>query len=247
MRAWINCSEPTFAVSHRRFFERFAPLGVRAETLWTCYAAAETTFAISQSSAAFPARVERLERERFLAGGEAVATTDPATPAIELLSGGRLLVGTSVRIVDEAGNDLPERRVGEIAIRSGSLFSGYMRDPESTAKALRDGWYLSGDLGFVADGHLFITGRKKDLIIAGATTPQDIERIVSDVEGIYPGRVVALGVDDPALGTQRLVVGRGRGRRARRLAELAGAARPRSARTSTAPSTSSACCRTCRS
>ena len=208
MRAWINCSEPTFAVSHRRFFERFAPLGVRAETLWTCYAAAETTFAISQSSAAFPARVERLERERFLAGGEAVATTDPATPAIELLSGGRLLAGTSVRIVDDAGNDLPERRVGEIAIRSGSLFSGYMKDPESTAKALRDGWYLSGDLGFVADGHLFITGRKKDLIIIAGRNyyPQDIERIVSDVEGIYPGRVVALGVDDPALGTQRLVV-----------------------------------------
>jgi fatty-acyl-CoA synthase len=208
MRAWINCSEPTFAQSHRRFFERFAALGVRADTLWTCYAAAETTFAISQSSTAFPARVERLERERFLAGGEAVPTADPATPAIELLSGGRLLPGTTVRIVDEAGTDLPERRVGEIAIRSGSLFSGYMKDPESTAKALRDGWYLSGDLGFVADGHLFITGRKKDLIIIAGRNyyPQDIERIVSEVEGIYAGRVVALGVDDPSLGTQRLVV-----------------------------------------
>jgi len=208
MRAWINCSEPTFAVSHRRFFERFAALGVRPETLWTCYAAAETTFAISQSSAEFPARVERLERERFLAHGEAVVATDAATPAIELLSGGRLLAGTTVRIVDDAGNDLPERRVGEIAIRSGSLFSGYMKDPESTAKALRDGWYLSGDLGFVADGHLFITGRKKDLIIIAGRNyyPQDIERIVSDVRGIYPGRVVALGADDPALGTQRLVV-----------------------------------------
>jgi acyl-CoA synthetase (AMP-forming)/AMP-acid ligase II len=208
MRAWINCSEPTFAQSHRRFLERFAPLGVRAETLWTCYAAAETTFAISQSTAAFPARVERLDRERFLAGGEAVPTGDAATPAMELLSGGRLLAGTSVRIVDEAGNELGERRVGEIAIRSGSLFSGYLKDPESTARALRDGWYLSGDLGFIADGHLFITGRKKDLIIIAGRNyyPQDIERIVSDVEGIYTGRVVALGVDDPALGTQRLVV-----------------------------------------
>jgi acyl-CoA synthetase (AMP-forming)/AMP-acid ligase II len=208
MRAWINCSEPTFAQSHRRFLERFAPLGVRAETLWTCYAAAETTFAISQSSAAFPARVERLERERFLAGGEANPTTDAGTPAIELLSGGRLLPGTTVLIVDDAGNELGERRVGEIAIRSGSLFSGYMKDPESTARALQGGWYLSGDLGFVADGHLFITGRKKDLIIIAGRNyyPQDIERIVSDVPGIYPGRVVALGVDDPALGTQRLAV-----------------------------------------
>jgi acyl-CoA synthetase (AMP-forming)/AMP-acid ligase II len=111
-------------------------------------------------------------------------------------------------IVDDAGNELGERRVGEIAIRSGSLFSGYMKDPESTARALQGGWYLSGDLGFIADGHLFITGRKKDLIIIAGRNyyPQDIERIVSDVPGIYPGRVVALGVDDPALGTQRLAV-----------------------------------------
>src|SRR6185369_17475029 len=109
------------------------------------------------------------------------------------LSGGRLLPGTTVLIVDDAGNELGERRGGEIAIRSGSLFSGYMKDPESTARALQGGWYLSGDLGFVADGHLFITGRKKDLIIIAGRNyyPQDIERIVSDVPGIYPGRVVA--------------------------------------------------------
>src|SRR5262249_7395675 len=178
------------------------------ETLWTCYAAAETTFAISQSSAALPARVEQLEREAFLARGEALPTSDPATPALEVMSGGGLLSNTAVRILDDAGNELPERRVGEIAIRSTSLFSGYFRDPESTANALRDGWYWSGDMGYRADGHLFITGRKKDLIIIAGRNyyPQDIERIVSDVTGIHPGRVVALGVDDPALGTQRLVV-----------------------------------------
>ena len=124
------------------------------------------------------------------------------------MSGGILLAGTEVRIVDDGRHELPERRVGEIAIRCDSLFSGYFRDPESTAKVLSDGWYYSGDLGFVADGHLFITGRKKDLlIIAGKNYyPQDIERIVSAVPGIYPGRVVALGWDDPAIGTQRLIV-----------------------------------------
>jgi acyl-CoA synthetase (AMP-forming)/AMP-acid ligase II len=74
MRAWINCSEPTFAQSHRRFLERFAPLGVRAETLWTCYAAAETTFAISQSSAAISG-ARRAPRARALPrGGEANPT-----------------------------------------------------------------------------------------------------------------------------------------------------------------------------
>ena len=113
-----------------------------------------------------------------------------------------------MRIVGDSGDDLAERQVGEIAVRCGSMFSGYFRDPETTAHALRDGWYYTGDLGYLADEHLFITGRKKDLlIIAGKNYyPQDIEHVVSSVDGIYPGRVVALGVDDEAIGTQRLVV-----------------------------------------
>jgi acyl-CoA synthetase (AMP-forming)/AMP-acid ligase II len=208
MRGWINCSEPTVAQSHRRFLQRYEPLGARPETLWTCYAMAETTFAVSQSSERTPPKVERVDREAFLTRREAVPAADDKTPALETMSGGTLVPGTEARIVDEAGDDLPERRVGEIAIRCGSLFSGYFRDEESTRRALRDGWHFSGDLGYLADGHLFITGRKKDLIIIAGKNyyPQDIERIVSEVSGVYPGRVVALGQDDPSLGTQRLIV-----------------------------------------
>jgi fatty-acyl-CoA synthase len=208
MRAWINCAEPTIAQSHRRFLERFEPMGVKPESLWTCYAMAETVFAASQSSDTAPARVERLEREAFQTRGAAIPVGPDGAPSVEVMSGGALLPGTQVRIVDERRQDLGDRRVGEIAIHCDSLFAGYFRDPETTARSLADGWYYSGDLGYLADGHLFITGRKKDLlIIAGKNYyPQDIERIVSSVPGVYPGRVVALGLDDPAIGTQRLIV-----------------------------------------
>jgi acyl-CoA synthetase (AMP-forming)/AMP-acid ligase II len=207
MRGWINCAEPTIASSHRRFLERFEPLGVRPETLWTCYAMAETVFAVSQSSNEIPPRVERLDRERFQAAKLAVPADD-GVPFVEAMSAGVLLEGTEVRIVDGSRSDLPERSVGEIAIRCSSLFTGYFRDPRTTAQSLDSGWYYSGDLGFMAEGHLFVTGRSKDLlIIAGKNYyPQDIERVVSGVPGVYPGRVVALGVDDPSIGTQRLVV-----------------------------------------
>jgi len=208
MRAWINCAEPTIAQSHRRFLERFEPLGVTRESLWTCYAMAETVFAVSQSAQAAPPRVERLDREAFQARGAALPVEGDGVPAVEVMSGGPLLAGTEVRIVDDRRQELDERQVGEIAIHCDSLFSGYFRDRETTAKSLADGWYYSGDLGYVADGHVFITGRKKDLlIIAGKNYyPQDIERVVSAVPGIYPGRVVALGLDDPTIGTQRLIV-----------------------------------------
>lgn len=208
MRAWINCAEPTMAVSHRRFIERYESLGVKPDSLWTCYAMAETVFAISQSSDVAPARVERIDREQFQSNGVAIAVVSAEVPSVEVLSAGTLLEGTEVRIVDEGRTDREERQVGEIAIRCESLFSGYFKDPETTAQSLHDGWYFSGDLGFMADGHLFITGRKKDLlIIAGKNYyPQDIERIVSAIPGIHPGRVVALGWDDASIGTQRLIV-----------------------------------------
>ena len=208
MRGWINCSEPTINESHRRFFDRFESMGVRRETLLTCYAAAETTFAVSQSTEARPPRIERVARDAFQTKGEALPVSDPDIPALEMLSGGTALPDTEIRILDDAGRALPDRRVGEITIRSGSLFSGYFKDPAATAAVLRDGWYASGDLGYLAEGHVFITGRKKDLLILGGRNfyPQDIERIVSGVPGIYPGRVVALGLDDPAIGTQRLIV-----------------------------------------
>jgi acyl-CoA synthetase (AMP-forming)/AMP-acid ligase II len=207
MRGWINCAEPTIASSHRRFLERFQPLGVRPETLWTCYAMAETVFAVSQSSSEVPPRVERLDRDSFQATKTAALTVGDV-PFVEAMSAGVLLEGTEVRIVDESRRDLPERSIGEIAIRCGSLFTGYFHDPDTTARSLGHGWYYSGDLGYMADGHLFVTGRAKDLlIIAGKNYyPQDIERVVSGVPGVYPGRVVALGLDDPSIGTQRLIV-----------------------------------------
>jgi acyl-CoA synthetase (AMP-forming)/AMP-acid ligase II len=207
MRGWINCAEPTIASSHRRFLERFQPLGVRPETLWTCYAMAETVFAVSQSSSEVPPRVERLDRERFQTTKTAAPVVGDA-PCVEAMSAGVLLEGTEVRIVDDSRRDLPERSIGEIGIRCGSLFTGYFHDPDTTARSLDQGWYYSGDLGYMAEGHLFVTGRSKDLlIIAGKNYyPQDIERVVSAVPGIYPGRVVALGLDDPSIGTQRLIV-----------------------------------------
>jgi acyl-CoA synthetase (AMP-forming)/AMP-acid ligase II len=208
MRGWINCSEPTIAESHRRFHSRFAPYGVREETLLTCYAMAETTFAVTQSTPRQPARVERVDRDLFLGRKLARPCATPETPAMEVLSAGPLLPGAEARIVDADGAPLGERRVGEIALRCNSLFSGYFREPEATAAALRDGWHHSGDLGYLADGHLYVTGRKKDVIIVAGKNlyPQDIERAVSAVPGVYPGRCVALGLDDAGIGTQRLIV-----------------------------------------
>ena len=116
--------------------------------------------------------------------------------------------GTELRIVDDRGHALPERAVGEVRIRSAYMFSGYYRQPELTAQAICDGWFCSGDLGYLADGQLYITGRKTDLIIVGGRNihPEDLEQVADKVPGLRPGRSVAFGVPDALLGSERIVI-----------------------------------------
>jgi acyl-CoA synthetase (AMP-forming)/AMP-acid ligase II len=208
MRAFINCAEPISSASHQSFYDRFRGNGVRQEILCTCYAMAENTFAVSQGGINEPVKVEildanalRNEKEALLAG--------PATVARQTtVSSGRLIPNNHVRIVDDQGKRLPERRLGEIVIQSDSMLREYYNRPDLTAQAIKDGWYYTGDLGYLADGELFVLGRIKDLIIVAGKNiyPQDIEEIVSGIEGVYPGRVVAFGMYNEKIGTEDVVI-----------------------------------------
>jgi acyl-CoA synthetase (AMP-forming)/AMP-acid ligase II len=125
-----------------------------------------------------------------------------------MLAAGRPIEGTLVRVVDPQGRDLPERHVGELALQSNCMLTGYYRRPDLTEQAFLDGWYLTGDLGYMADGEVYITGRKKDLIIVGGKNvyPQDLERLAGEVPGVHPGRVVAFGVFNEQAGTEDVVI-----------------------------------------
>ncbi len=87
--------------------------------------------------------------------------------------------------MDEHDARLPDRRVGEIALRSDCMLSGYYRRPDLTAQSIRAGWYYTGDMGYLADGQLYVTGRKKDMIIVGGKNiyPQDLEAIANTHAG----------------------------------------------------------------
>jgi fatty-acyl-CoA synthase len=206
-RAVINCSEPMHWRSHQLFLERFQPFGLRPQALATCYAMAENVFAVTQGGIDAPVRLDVIDQAAFLAHGEARPCL-PGMLEMKLLSAGAPIPGTQVRVLDDQHQDLPERRLGEIAIRSDYLLNGYYNRPDLTARAFVDGWYLTGDLGYLAEGELYITGRKKDLIIVGGKNiyPQDLERLAGEVDGIHPGRVVAFGVFNEQIGTEEVVL-----------------------------------------
>jgi fatty-acyl-CoA synthase len=214
LRVLINCSEPVRAQSMDEFFSAFASCGLQTNVLQSSYAMAETVFAVTHSEISCSAGPRRIwvDTERFRNDHHTAPIAQPADSDREdatcFVSSGKCLPGSEVRIVSSTGEELPEGAVGEICIRSDSLFDGYYNRPDLTAKALRDGSYRSGDLGFCREGELYVVGRKNDLIIiAGKNVyPQDVEEIACNHPAIHDGRAVAFGLFNPDLGTEEIVV-----------------------------------------
>jgi acyl-CoA synthetase (AMP-forming)/AMP-acid ligase II len=206
LRMVINCSEPIRHNSHIKFYEKYRKIGLRKNALSSSYAMAETTFAVTQNPPDSEIKEVLVDRDE-LAKGFVKIITDESKARI-CVSSGKVIEGCSVKIVDDKRNELPEYRVGEIAIRSVSMFDGYRNYPEKTAEVLIDDWYYSGDYGFMFDGDLFVIGRKKDIIIVAGKNiyPEDIEDMVSQIKGVIPGRTIAFGEENENLGTEVISV-----------------------------------------
>jgi fatty-acyl-CoA synthase len=206
-RAVINCSEPMVASSHRSFAARFASNGLKEEALTTCYAMAENVFAMTQGPLDGSLNIDTVASEGLERHGVAEPARDGAMRVSEVVSAGPPLRNCAIKVVDDDRRDVGERQIGELIIQSDCLLSSYYHRPDATRAALRDGWLYTGDLGYIADGEVYITGRKKDLMIIGGKNiyPQDIEHLIDRVPGVYPGRAVVFGIPDHKLGTEQAV------------------------------------------
>ncbi len=195
-------AEPISVETLKRFEETFAPSGLRPGVVRPCYGLAEATLAVSFHPQGEPFRSERLDPSIY----ERDRRASPAPEGLEVVSCGRPLPGHELRVVGEGGQPLPERAVGEIALRGPSIMKGYFRNPEATAAVLEDGWLRTGDLGYLASGELYVTGRLKDVVIVRGRNhdPQRIEWLAERVEGVRKGCVVAFSA--PGAESERLVV-----------------------------------------
>jgi fatty-acyl-CoA synthase len=206
LRCAMIGAEPISAALLRRFAAAFAPCGFRSEAFFPVYGLAEATVALTFPEPLRPACVAVIDRAELARTGAAVPARDGA--ALEVVGTGRPLPGVAIRITDAAGVDLPDGRAGHILARSPSLMVRYHGEPEATAEALQEGWLHTGDLGFVEDGVLFVTGRAKEVLIRGGHNllPGPIEEVVGAVEGVRAGCVAAVGIRAEALETERILV-----------------------------------------
>jgi acyl-CoA synthetase (AMP-forming)/AMP-acid ligase II len=207
LRAVINCSEPVRWESHIAFYERFKDHGLKFEALQTSYAMAENVFGVTQSQLGRMPVVDEIDREAFMVERIAKSPLEGRS-SMKMMSSGKPLENVKVKAIDENGQEVSDRVIGELALQSDCMLTGYFNRPDLTEKALRNGWYLTGDYGYISNGEVFVSGRKKDMIIVGGKNiyPQDLESLTYEVPGVHAGRSVAFGLFDEMQGTEDVVV-----------------------------------------
>ncbi len=187
-------AEPIRARTLQAFADKFAAAGFDSKAFLPSYGMAEATLAITFHQLGTEMNVDRVDAGAMKKGIAEPASDDSAV--LELVSCGEGFPEHEVHVVDEEGKLLPERRVGQVVTRGPSVTPGYFQNETATAEAYRAGWLQTGDLGYFADGNLYICGRIKDLIIIRGANhyPQDIEWAVADIEGVRRGNVFAFSV-----------------------------------------------------
>ncbi|MFN7397833.1 MAG: fatty acyl-AMP ligase [Sandaracinobacter sp.] len=184
------------------FVDAFASAGFRAEAFTPSYGLAEATLAVSVAPVGQGIVCDLVDEKRLAGEGFADSPSDTSKPVRyrAIVDCGVALPGLTIEIRDGAGKALADRQIGRVLVKGLGLMQGYFRDPEATAACLSpDGWLDTGDMGYLVDGHIFIVGRAKDMIILNGKNhwPQDIEWAIEQLEGFKAGDIAAFSITTP--------------------------------------------------
>jgi len=207
-RAACNGAEPVSPATVDNFCRKFGACGFRREAFMPVYGLAECSVGLTFPPLGRGPLIDRIARKPFMMSGRAIPAGEDDDKALQFVACGRPLPGHEIRILDAAGRELPERYEGMLQFRGPSATSGYYRNAGDTQKLIQGDWLDSGDMAYTAGGDVFITGRKKDIIIRAGRNiyPQEIEAAVGALPGIRKGNVVAFGSVDLTAGEEKLVV-----------------------------------------
>jgi fatty-acyl-CoA synthase len=209
MKAFGCGAEPINPATMRAFVDKFSACGLKSEALLPCYGMAEATLAISFGHLHEQFSTDHVDRNALLKERRASPIEPNALcpeETFEVVCCGRVIPRHEAAIFDDQGTRLGERQVGEIWMRGPSMARGYYRDAKNTEKTFGDDWLRTGDLGYLVNGSIYVTGRKKDLIIVNGRNydPQHIEWLADELPSVRNGSTIAFSVPGPA--TEGLVV-----------------------------------------
>jgi fatty-acyl-CoA synthase len=186
-------AEPISAEQLNQFGECFSKAHFDSKAFMPCYGLAENALAVSFGEEAIGTQINEVDRDILENQGRAVAPTKGTRAVSTFVNCGKALPGHLIEIRNEVGMPLPEQEIGHIYISGPSLMSGYFQDLASQRDIKSTGWMDTGDLGYLLNGYLYVTGRIKDLIIIRGRNiwPQDIEYIAEQEPEIHSGDAIA--------------------------------------------------------
>ncbi|MEW1612488.1 MULTISPECIES: non-ribosomal peptide synthetase/type I polyketide synthase [unclassified Streptomyces] len=206
VRLMLVGAEPIAPTVWRAFADKTRPAGLDPSAAQPVYGLAEATLAVTfppPGEVAGPLVLDRASLSR----GVAVDAV-PGEEAVEFMDVGSAVAGCAVRIVDDGGAELGDRRVGHIMVSGPQLARGYHGLAGVSADTFADGWLRTGDLGFLRSGRLCVTGRHKDVLFLNGRTfhAPDMEEVAAATPGLPPGAPAVIGSTDPVSGGERVVV-----------------------------------------
>lgn len=208
MKFFMNAGEQVTLPVIREFLELVAPFGVSPQAMQPAFGMAEVCTCMTyQNQFDYESGVHRIVKSSL--GSQLKQASGNEAEAIEFIDLGRPVPGVQIRITDQDNQLVAEGVVGRLQIKGGVVTPGYLNNEAANAEAfVGDGWFNSGDLGFIRDGRLVLTGREKELIIINGANfyCYEIEDVVNQIAGVEPTYVAASSFNDPARGTEGLAI-----------------------------------------
>ena len=206
-RLAYNGAEPVSPDTLERFATRFARYGFKRSAMTPVYGLAESSVGLAFPPLGRGPLIDLVDRDALSRSGIARPAAADAHGR-RIVACGLALPGHTIRIVDGGGQEQPERTLGRVQFQGPSATQGYFRNPEANASLFDGAWLNTGDLGYLAAGELYLTGREKDIIIRGGHNlyPQELEEAVSRLPGVRRGGVAVFPAADAQTGSERLVV-----------------------------------------
>ncbi|NTU60694.1 MAG: fatty acyl-AMP ligase, partial [Deltaproteobacteria bacterium] len=207
VRVALCGAEPIYPSTIEGFSSRYAAYGLRPDAFFPAYGLAENSLAVSFSDLGAPPHVEYVDARALEEQGQAKRVA-PGDGARAVVSCGKPIPTVEVAIEGDDGKPLGEGLRGEVLVRGPSVMAGYFENAEASARTLRGGWLHTGDLGFLLEGRLYISGRSKDLVIKAGRNyfAEDLEAAASRVPGVRPGGLCVFAADDRGKGVEEVVL-----------------------------------------
>ncbi|HLZ89114.1 MAG TPA: condensation domain-containing protein, partial [Puia sp.] len=208
VRVLYNGAEPISGKLCREFLARMAVHGLPGNAMCPVYGLAEASLAVTVSGLDDEVMSINADRNKLNAGDRITSVWEEDKNAVAIVNVGRVVADCILRIADDDDKPVEKDVIGHIQIKGENVTAGYYNNKAETRKIITgDGWLRTGDLGFIKEGSLYITGRAKDIFFVNGQNfyPHDIEQLAQEVEGIELNKIVVAGLPADDLQTEEVI------------------------------------------